>query len=153
MIRLVTSRRLTTLETERDQAAEAARDTEIDRDRHCAAEEELRRELALVQVVLDQTHCDWGAAEATVVSLRGEVTELVEELKAASETPSRVYILTHLGELHSVHLSEDAARARAAGEDAASENWQWKPTPRNTPLWQSTWKVSPLVVSREGATR
>lgn len=147
MIRIVTSRHLAALNTElataRDRVTELEAEASLAADQLAAAREESQ------------------VRGRTINGLQGEVAELLaevgqgeqalnrarEECDRVSRIPVRVFVLSHQGELHSVHTTDAAAKHATGLADA-----EWHEPPSGRRLVDSLWRVSPLPVQREATS-
>jgi hypothetical protein len=151
MIRIITSRRLAEMESERNRlreqasAAEEKADQALDRD----VESQLLRARDRDQSQAQLSAADFArdVAESANAKLRSEVEELVEEVRQAETGLRCVYVLTRFGEIRGAHTSQEAAKAEAVRNGATSEGWC--EAPWDVPLAESSWRITHRCVRPE----
>ncbi|GGO55327.1 hypothetical protein GCM10012287_46370 [Streptomyces daqingensis] len=151
MIRIVTSRRLAEMESERNRLREQADTAEAQAqqalDREVATQVRLAGERVQLEKQLSGADFAREVAESANTKLRAEVEELVEEVRQAEARPKCVYVLTRFGEIHSLHTSQEAAKAAAARNGADPEGWST--VPKERPLAPSPWGIAHACVRPE----
>ncbi|MEU6959941.1 hypothetical protein [Streptomyces chrestomyceticus] len=77
--------------------------------------------------------------------LRGRVAELERQLAGTRPAPAWLYLLSHYGEPHSLHLTSEAAKEHAATCGAARTGW----TSSDLPAAEVAWRVEAVAVAPE----
>ncbi|MFH9106138.1 hypothetical protein ACH4LN_07545 [Streptomyces albus] len=151
MIRLVTAKRLDEMTAERERLradlAAALEGQKQAAEREFAVQQERGRERVTARHEVESVRWSLDIARADAAALRTEVAQLEEKLRTAEAGPERVVVLTRRGEIHSVHLTVEAAYAEAARHGAPATGW--RTTPGGKPLADSPWRATPVTVRAE----
>ncbi|MEU0671345.1 hypothetical protein ABZ330_00335 [Streptomyces sp. NPDC006172] len=150
MIRLIRTRTLDALRT--DRAAQTATDATIQSE---VTIQRLQQELA-------DARADTARAEGERDALRAQhlldaedrvaLRMLLRTARKQTATLDRVYVLFRLGQLHSIHASQDSAEATAESQGAARDRWTATPPgAAMPPASEVQWRIQPLPVGRAPA--
>ncbi|WP_199563882.1 MULTISPECIES: hypothetical protein [unclassified Streptomyces] len=169
MIALIRTRTLNALRTDLAKAEAATRAARVKGEQH-----ELERDLAATAAARAETTVEslrdaLARASEDVARLQGELealraqslldTEdrqvlrmLLRTARKQSSRTDRVYVLYRFGDLHSVHVTRDAAEIAAEAEGAPRDGWTASTTccPSNSPAAEIPWRIRPVPL---GGTR
>ncbi|WP_181764890.1 hypothetical protein [Streptomyces albidus (ex Kaewkla and Franco 2022)] len=148
MIRIITSRRLAEMESERNrlrqQASTAEDQAQQALDREIATQLRLAGERAQLEKQCSGADFARELAETANTKLRAEVEELVEEVRQGEAGPRCVYVLTRFGEPRSGHTSQEAAKAEAVRLGAPAG--AWGAVSPEKPLADAAWAISHVCI-------
>ncbi|MEU0675454.1 hypothetical protein ABZ330_21685 [Streptomyces sp. NPDC006172] len=148
MIRIIRAATLAALHTETETVrAEAEQNLKA---AAVAAEETARANADLAEL-----RAELARAEGELASLRAQLfldaedrvalRMLLRTARRQAGALDRVYVLFRLGQLHSIHASQDSAEAAAEAEGAARHGWTTNaPGAAMPPASEVQWRVQPL---------